>query len=1287
MDIQKLTLSLLTFPQEWTGNAIEARVLLIPSGDPFVGHSGLPPFAGTTWEVRSHAVPGPDNLFLADPSTAPGTVTTHHVLTPPANAVPLLQALPGTATVVGNPPKAAREAKVQSLRVKKALPDSYISAFPFERPRTLDAVLDDEFQCALRGTVGGSKTDPPPRNEITWGRLIALALRQPLLARELGLIYDLTIPIADAAPFVHGGSLYVELQGIIPLPDAVERFAARLPALTGPRALFAATLLPIGSASPVSFDQPLKEAAIYDDGFAKIVHCFQPATVDPATDGPTEMKAATDVGIDVGWDDEQIIIWQNRQIDGSRARLGLATTSSDFAAPLGVSGYRIDVRNAEDPNDPWHSLCSVSAQLTFDPNPALFTKPFQGELSVEAGPVRNTSTTETVAWLPRYFARWQGGSLVVGDKTLFLLSRSKLANAAALAAQASQYVPQDPGIALRYGNEYAFRSRLADLTGGGPDASRDPVYPSPAPFGVKRFLRHVPPKSLRLGIDPPPAEGDQTPLAMRTVDTITVNRPLLGYPEFLFTGVSRAAALDGPNGLLAQVENAFLAQDAVGVNDPDVTHVRIEVQVRAPANDPGPEGKRDGVYRKVYEIVREFPAPVDLNDPLAALPPLTIELVHQFQADIDVFAAAMAATPPQPDQPLPIPSSRDVRIRLTPLCADKPNYFGGPDVQQGLVSSVETRSDEPAEGTPILAPNAPEMELNAVYLRSAPDMATRLADQLKLDVSGLTLTGKPGQRTVFGASAALRHTLSGDSASITFASKAELTNHWVVALMFEVERDWTWDGFEDRSFEFHRTDDGGDRIVGQLNVPFAVGDRALVGIENAPENPRSRTRLVFFDAVNPNPPEGQFPQEPEPSWRVIARRRGAAEIEVRNFFMRLPVTVNPRQVPKLLSAGVALSPYKRDEPGYSSTEPRRKGLWLEFAEPIEDKRDRYFARVTAYGPDPLLSGQITQALLPLPLQLVGGEPQVAARLLGLPLPEEITELPIEPEPIRTIFPDQAADNAGLDDMEELKPALDSDRHFLLPPPKGINPDAPELFGFWTYEIRVGHKDMWSTAQGRWGRRLRVSGVQHPAPALTCTVYRVPVSPVQIAKIVVTAPYATPVFEDRKLTNRARNDPRTRIWVLLYAQVVQADGTTSRNVVLSRSLAYPRFDVEDNQGVRTSTRDVIGIAEFPDVLVRQALSRLALPEDSPLSVLAVELFPGDGLTASSFHGLAVTGAAGGVVFTDKPEPPAADPLSRLQPYMAFEPVQETSDPLGADLGTESSRRILRVSPLTAVPPAC
>jgi len=66
-------------------------------------------------------------------------------------------------------------------------------------------------------------------------------------------------------------------------------------------------------------------------------------------------------------------------------------------------------------------------------------------------------------------------------------------------------------------------------------------------------------------------------------------------------------------------------------------------------------------------------------------------------------------------------------------------------------------------------------------------------------------------------------------------------------------------------------------------------------------------------------------------------------------------------------------------------------------------------------------------------------------------------------------------------------------------------DAPELFGFFVYELRVGHQKNWSTAQGRFGLPLRVAGVQHPAPPLLCLVSSQPTI------VGVTAPYATPVF--------------------------------------------------------------------------------------------------------------------------------------------------------------------------------
>jgi len=99
----------------------------------------------------------------------------------------------------------------------------------------------------------------------------------------------------------------------------------------------------------------------------------------------------------------------------------------------------------------------------------------------------------------------------------------------------------------------------------------------------------------------------------------------------------------------------------------------------------------------------------------------------------------------------------------------------------------------------------------------------------------------------------------------------------------------------------------------------------------------------------------------------------------------------------------------------------------------------------------------------------------------------------------------AHDRAGFTAMQPLVPS-DSPLHFMLPLPLGLPENAPELFGFYTYEFRVGHNFGWSTAQGRFGTALRVTGVQHPAPPLTCMVAR------SSRGIVASAPYANPVQE-------------------------------------------------------------------------------------------------------------------------------------------------------------------------------
>jgi len=204
---------------------------------------------------------------------------------------------------------------------------------------------------------------------------------------------------------------------------------------------------------------------------------------------------------------------------------------------------------------------------------------------------------------------------------------------------------------------------------------------------------------------------------------------------------------------------------------------------------------------------------------------------------------------------------------------------------------------------------------------------------------------------------------------------------------------------------------------------------------------------------------------------VIARRRGPAESRCGILHASAVTSIRGR-VPKLLSAELRCRLTSVTSP--ASHRPNlAKGLWLEFAEPIEDKRDRgIFGAGHGLRSGPAVVRPDHAGLLPLAnCKLVGWRAPGSREIAGLPAEEITGASRIRAEPIRTIFPTRAADNPGLDDMEELKPALDCDGHFLLRCPRALIPTRGTV-RILTYEIRVGHKDIVGTAQGRWGRRLR-----------------------------------------------------------------------------------------------------------------------------------------------------------------------------------------------------------------------
>jgi len=234
-------------------------------------------------------------------------------------------------------------------------------------------------------------------------------------------------------------------------------------------------------------------------------------------------------------------------------------------------------------------------------------------------------------------------------------------------------------------------------------------------------------------------------------------------------------------------------------------------------------------------------------------------------------------------------------------------------------------------------------------------------------------------------------------------------------------------------------------------------------------------------------------------------------------------------------------------------------------------------------------------------------------------------------------PDQPADDSGLEAMQELVKSP-WPVHFLVPLPRKTGETSLDLFGFLTNELRVGHDaTRWATAQGRFGPPLRVTGVQHLAPLLLCQVSRRP------DRVDVSAPFASPVRNGQLIRPLI---PRSDLWVLLYAQVLQVDGESWRNVLLLQGRAQ-QMRVDANADFRRpQTALEMGATHFNQTELETTLRQLGFPTNSWLSVLAVEHIPA-------------------VVLKGEGAPPRRDPLRE-------------------SLGDV---RILRSSFLVPVPPIC
>ena len=1202
-------LTLVPYLQRWdpVARTLAIRLLVVPTSDPLKPlvpvPAGVPAFADANLAFAVQISDSVDalpqrtlvNQVVVMPDPAGGAAT---LSSPDARAI--FAAIQVALEIPDSPAADTFAPQVRDTKqLRKYLPKSYRQSFAFVKPRTSLAVIDDTHRCLMN--CPPARVTPPPPMVIGWGEAIAFALRQPRLAEALGLIYDLRVPL-DAAPRLErGGWLWVELAAPsdyaaqTSTPGFLRAFATRVPAVPtdADRPVFSPVLFPVSdtpaaAASLGNFDKVFAEALRFDDGYAKIVHARQQLGADPLDESGDGSPLVRDEGIQLAWDDEDILEGQNRA-------LGAPPDGEDpVLAPRGVLGYRVDVR-AE--GGAWNSLSLVNAPLN---------------IGVDLGSAVEERWSEVVPsehsgqiWMPAWFLRWRGGSLVTDS-----VAEQRLMEVPAIRPALLEAVGAD-AVELRYGRRYEFRARLADTTGGGPELAGEPVTRGEAPVAALTMKRFRPPSAVR--IDPPELEPDGSALALR------VERPRLGYPEAVFAAGAPARAA-----LLARIaaNDAGPPADAVApsIPDPDTPYLEIRVLVRALTFDPAADA--DG-FVEWYTTTRRFPADPSL--------PLNLSLNWQDTANYTAInVATQLGAEGTVNGALPLVTARDLRLELHALGRNDLSYFGSQRARRSRVELIDFHAvASTAAEADLLRPLPDADRLRSVFLRPdpvgaraplravvaqnepSPALLGRLAAALDLVADGTMLLGQVGDRMAFGC-AGLTYHAAPDSSSIELTDPAELAGQWINAVQVVIDRDWTWRGAGSPTLVVNRTVSLPD-AMGGMSDSVDIGTIELmssINVQAAKKPNRSFIRLVFLDALPPRMGPDGLPYEMAVTYKVRLQLEGGGG-PTQSIKTLLPIVTPPTQVPEVVAAGLALTPYNRDSE-YASTASRTKRLWVEFKEPLADRRDAWFVKALMTSPDPML--------------LPGSEPVAD--------PVVVEGTPLDPELVRVITPGQVQDLAGLSTMQRLEPSASSNRHFLVPLPPNTDSGSPELFSFYTYEIRCGHDrgpasdPLWSTAQGRFGEALVLEGVQHPAPELTCSVIAEPKGAIR-----VRSPFASPYLGLHRVLP---NPPNTEIWVALYARVVQADASTKRNIQIDlRKLRIPR-----DPRLKSTPLFVEGEIRWSGAEVKSALELAGLPGDSPIGALAVELLP--------------------------------------------EPNGSFGDPLGGDLGNV---RILRTSPLSSVERDC
>ncbi len=391
---------------------------------------------------------------------------------------------------------------------------------------------------------------------ITWGRVIAFCLRQPLLAERIGLLYRLNITLSDDDYFKDGGWISCRLTSALGrFLDRRSRQGAALVrrAHSADRAAAAALRAhPVpGRQGAGAAERRLRHP---EDRSVRLRRWVREDRARRAAGEREHPRRGS------GWhsrpEGHRCPPRMGRRADPHLAEPPDAVGSRDGAAHRSAAGRlfvsrgrarkersQVALARAHSQQGGAHSrghACRRRGTPKSRPAFRCFPSTVNGDDAAQY-------------WLPSYFTQWYGPSLVLPDGKAAQLDASGAldkpgtyhdGNIKANPGQAGNlYEPRVAAEAeLKYGHDYEFRVRLADLTGGGPVEDDDELNDAPATSASLTFRRYVAPKQLTVTPDDPQPAPGAGAVQVYAGDSFTIGRPRLGYPALLFTELDTAAA-------------------------------------------------------------------------------------------------------------------------------------------------------------------------------------------------------------------------------------------------------------------------------------------------------------------------------------------------------------------------------------------------------------------------------------------------------------------------------------------------------------------------------------------------------------------------------------------------------------------------------------------------------------------------------------------------------------------------------------------------------------------------